>query len=286
MDFRYTPYQRKAGTMANGHQLNIRVHSSDQTDRSCSFQKPAAARHRSRHYRSGDSEAKTVPLPPGPPPAHKMMDLKSSDGKKYPNDITMTPAPAYAGSNKSKMFQNKKAMTGRCTPIEVDPPPKHPNRMSRDVIMRPAAVFNTTNTNTFKQHQPGRSSPMEVDPPQKRPNPKSRDVIMRPAAVFNRRKPYTFKVHQPSKSSPMEVDPPPKHPTWRSRDVIMRPAAVFNTKNSNAFRQHQPSTCSPMEVDPPPKHPYWMSRDVEMRPAVTVSNKWNTSAFRQRQPSR
>nr|XP_033940969.1 uncharacterized protein LOC117448020 isoform X2 [Pseudochaenichthys georgianus] len=227
MDFRYTPYQRKAGTMANGHQLNIRVHSSDQTD---------------RHYRSGHSEAKTVPLPPGPPPAHKMMDLQSSDGKKYLNAITMTPAPVYAGSNKSKMFQNKKAMTGRCTPMEVDPSPKHPNRRSREVIMRPAAVFNTTHTNTFKQHQPGRSSPMEVDPPPKHPYWRSRDVIMRPAAVFNTNNSNAFRQHQPSTCSPMEVDPPPKHPYWMSRDVEMPPAVTVSNKwNTNAFRQRQPS---------------------------------------------
>ncbi|KAK5867952.1 hypothetical protein PBY51_012404 [Eleginops maclovinus] len=107
----------------------------------------------SRDYHHGHSDAKTVPLPPGPPPAHTMIDLKRSAGTKYPNDITMSPAPAYAGSN---MFQNKKDMTGRCSPMEVDPPLNSSTSMSRDVYMRPAAVFNTSNTNAFRQHQPSK----------------------------------------------------------------------------------------------------------------------------------
>ncbi|KAK5868007.1 hypothetical protein PBY51_012454 [Eleginops maclovinus] len=80
--------------------------------------------HQSRDYYYGHSDAKKLPLPPGPPSAHKKMNLKRSDGKKYPHDVTMSPAPAYTGKIKSKMFQNLKAMRGRCSPMEVDPPQK------------------------------------------------------------------------------------------------------------------------------------------------------------------
>ncbi|KAK5868006.1 hypothetical protein PBY51_012453 [Eleginops maclovinus] len=199
--------------------------------------------HQSRDYYYGHSDAKTLPLPPGPPSAHQKMNLKRSDGKKYPHDVTMSPAPAYTGKIKSKMFQNLKAMRGGCSPMEVDPPQKRPNRMSQDVMMSPAPAYTGKIKSKMFRNQKamrGRCSPMEVD----------RDVEMSPAAaVFNTRNTNTFQQRQPRRRSPMEVNPAPKRPKRMSRNMEKHPAAAaFNTRNTNTFQQRQPRRRSPKET--------------------------------------